>query len=93
MGISGCGGHGCESKPCMSELLIARDEAARIGIRHIEISTHEFSRIEYRRNAGDPCFYCKDTLYSLAAEKLDELQVGLIVNGANADDLGIIDQV
>jgi uncharacterized protein len=70
------------------ERTIARDEAERIGIRHIEISTDEFSRDEYRRNAGDRCFYCKDTLYSLAAEKLAELNVVLIVNGANADDLG-----
>ncbi|MFO1001708.1 MAG: ATP-dependent sacrificial sulfur transferase LarE [Planctomycetaceae bacterium] len=70
------------------ERTIAREEAERIGIRHIEISTDEFSRDEYRRNAGDRCFYCKDTLYSLAAEKLAELQVVLIVNGANADDLG-----
>ena len=62
------------------ERTIAREEAERIGIRHIEISTDEFSRDEYRRNAGDRCFYCKDTLYSLAAEKLAELQVVLIVN-------------
>ena len=66
----------------------ARDEAARIGIRHLEISTQEFSRPEYRRNAGDRCFYCKDTLYSLTQSKMADLQVDCIVNGANLDDLG-----
>ena len=71
-----------------SELTTARDEALRIGIRHIEVSTDEFARPEYRRNAGDRCFYCKDTLYSLTQSKLSELQVTCIVNGANLDDLG-----
>lgn len=71
-----------------SELEIARSEAAVIGIRHIELSTDEFSRPEYRANAGDRCFYCKDTLYSLAESKLEDLNVSCIVNGANTDDLG-----
>ncbi|MEQ9409006.1 MAG: ATP-dependent sacrificial sulfur transferase LarE [Fuerstiella sp.] len=71
-----------------AELRTARDEAALIGIRHVEIDTQEFARPEYRANAGDRCFYCKDTLYTLAASKLAELGVQTIVNGANTDDLG-----
>ncbi len=67
---------------------LARSEATRIGIRHVEIATEEFSRPEYRRNAGDRCFFCKDTLYSLTQTKLHELGVRCIVNGANVDDLG-----
>ncbi len=70
------------------ELQIAREEAAAIGIRHVEISTTEFARPEYRANAGDRCFFCKDTLYSLTASKLRELGVEYILNGANTDDLG-----
>lgn len=71
-----------------SELAIAREEAKRIGIRHVELSTAEFDRIEYRRNEGDRCFFCKDTLYSVTSAKLAELQVQTILNGANTDDLG-----
>lgn len=71
-----------------SELQIARSEAAAIGIRHVEIGTAEFLRPEYRANAGDRCFFCKDTLYSLATSRLQELGVRAIVNGANCDDLG-----
>ena len=41
-----------------SELEIARREAMLIGIRHVEFQTWEFSRPEYRRNAGDRCFFC-----------------------------------
>ncbi|MEZ6129523.1 MAG: ATP-dependent sacrificial sulfur transferase LarE [Planctomycetaceae bacterium] len=71
-----------------AELQVARDEAAAIGIRHVEIHTEEFLRPEYRANAGNRCFFCKDTLYTLAASQLDQLGVGRIINGANTDDLG-----
>lgn len=71
-----------------SELEIARREAILIGIRHIELQTLEFNRPEYRRNAGDRCFFCKDTLYELTASNLSNLGVNVIVNGANTDDLG-----
>jgi len=71
-----------------SELAIARNEARQIGIRHVELSTSEFDRPEYRRNAGDRCFFCKDTLYELTASHLQDLGVDIIVNGANTDDLG-----
>lgn len=70
------------------ERATARDEAHRIGIRYLEIETAEFQRPEYRRNAGDRCFFCKDTLYSLTQSKMAELQVVCLVNGANLDDLG-----
>ncbi len=71
-----------------SELDIARREAILIGIRHIELQTSEFNRPEYRRNAGDRCFFCKDTLYELTTSHLTDLGVEVIVNGANTDDLG-----
>ncbi len=71
-----------------SERRIAQQEARAIGIRHIEISTTEFSRQEYRRNAGDRCFFCKDTLYTLMSDRMHELGVDVLVNGSNIDDLG-----
>jgi uncharacterized protein len=71
-----------------SELEIARREATLIGIRHVELRTSEFNRPEYRRNAGDRCFFCKDTLYELTASHLSDLGVQIIVNGANTEDLG-----
>ncbi len=71
-----------------SERRIAQQEARAIGIRHEEIHTQEFERDEYRRNAGDRCFYCKDTLYALISGQMNRLGVEVIVNGANADDAG-----
>ncbi|MEZ6124214.1 MAG: asparagine synthase-related protein [Planctomycetaceae bacterium] len=75
-----------------SELSIARQEARLIGIRHVEISTSEFTRPEYRANTGDRCFYCKETLYSLAAERLQELGVACLVNGPTQMMPEIIDR-
>ena len=45
-----------------SERRVAESEARAIGIRQVELQTREFDRDEYRRNAGDRCFFCK-TLY------------------------------
>lgn len=67
---------------------VARTEAQAIGIRHLEVFTDEFDREEYRRNAGDRCFYCKDTLYSAMSLNSTDLGVDVLVNGANTDDLG-----
>jgi uncharacterized protein len=66
----------------------AANEAMAIGIPHIEVETHEFTRPEYRRNSGDRCFFCKDTLYSATQALLQSLPAQIIVNGANQDDLG-----
>lgn len=69
-----------------ADLEVARSEARMIGIAHVEIRTDEFQRPEYRANAGDRCFFCRDTLYSLTKARLDELGVTGIINGTNADD-------
>lgn len=66
----------------------AATEARAIGIPHIELETREFDRPEYRRNSGDRCFFCKDTLYSTTQALLQSLPAQIIVNGANQDDLG-----
>ena len=59
-------------------------QAQSIGIRHVEIATTE----EYRRNSGDRCYFCKDTLYTLTRARLAELGVSVLLNGANLDDAG-----
>jgi uncharacterized protein len=71
-----------------SERDFAASQAKAIGIRHREIATTEFQRNEYRRNSGDRCFFCKDTLYTLTRSQLAELGVQSLLNGANLDDAG-----
>jgi uncharacterized protein len=76
---------GASASLAEGELEAAQRIAIAIGIRHESISTNEFARPEYLRNAPDRCFHCKTELYEelrrLAAERPPHL------NGANADDL------
>jgi len=69
-----------------------RDEAERlaaaIGIRHRVINTQEFTSPDYVKNAPDRCYFCKSELYTQLAGLAAELEVDVIVNGANLDDLG-----
>lgn len=70
------------------ELQIARQAAAEIGIPLRELSTQEFSNPQYRQNHSDRCYHCKTQLYSQIRELAPQLDVQVILNGANADDLG-----
>lgn len=70
------------------ELTDARQQASDIGIRHVELTTSEFAKEQYRRNHPDRCYFCKDTLYSAIEHSLPELGVAVVLNGTNTDDLG-----
>lgn len=68
-----------------------RQEAAALaalrGWRHEEIVTRELDKPEYRRNAPDRCFHCKDTLF----DELDGLAArrsAAVLVGTNLDDTG-----
>ena len=69
------------------ELGEAQRLAASIGIRHRVIRTKEFDSGDYRANAGDRCFHCKTELYTQLEGLQQELDVDVLVNGANVDDL------
>ncbi len=72
-----------------SERESAEQLARQIGIRHLWLSTNEYTREAYRRNAADRCFHCKDELYdAIARDVLPQLPGATICNGANADDAG-----
>jgi uncharacterized protein len=62
--------------------------AERIGIRHRVIRTQEFENPDYLKNAPDRCYFCKTELYNRLESLLPELDVEVIVNGANCDDRG-----
>jgi uncharacterized protein len=70
------------------ELEAARELAALIGIRHVVIPTEEFANPNYVANAPDRCYHCKTELYTQIGDLAQRLGVRVIVNGANADDLG-----
>jgi uncharacterized protein len=69
-----------------------RDLATRIardfGLNHEIIRTDEMSRPEYRANAGDRCYYCKQELYSQLTAIARRRGIAAIADGSNADDRG-----
>jgi uncharacterized protein len=70
------------------ELDDARRLAEWIGIRHAAIGTQEFGKSSYTQNAPDRCYHCKTELYTQMEGLAERLGVAVMVNGANADDLG-----
>lgn len=66
----------------------ASELANQIGIELRVLETTEFSRPEYQANAGNRCYFCKDTLYHAIDQIRQEFQVETVVNGTNTDDLG-----
>ena len=70
------------------ELENARQIARQIGIRHLVIETHEFSQSGYIQNAGNRCYFCKSELYTQLESLAISEPYDVIVNGANADDVG-----
>jgi uncharacterized protein len=63
---------------------IARD----FSLNHEFIRTNEMARPEYRANAGDRCYHCKQELYSQLAALAGERGIPVIADGSNADDRG-----
>jgi pyridinium-3,5-biscarboxylic acid mononucleotide sulfurtransferase len=69
------------------ELEAARELAAIIGARHLELPTQEFTNPSYVVNASDRCYHCKNELYSQLDRVAAQAGMRVVVNGANADDL------
>ena len=70
------------------ELESAVQIARLIGIRHEVVETREFSETGYIQNAGNRCYFCKNELYSRMEEIASRFPFEMLVNGANADDVG-----
>ena len=70
-----------------SERAAAHDVARMIGVKLVELTTHEQGRPEYQANGPDRCFYCKDELFSriddIVATRYD---LDAVAYGENADD-------
>ncbi len=70
------------------QLDVASRVAHEIGIEHRVVQTFEGDRDDYRRNDGQRCFYCKETLYQTLRQIAQDDPQATIVSGTNADDLG-----
>ncbi|MEE6282085.1 ATP-dependent sacrificial sulfur transferase LarE [Georgenia sunbinii] len=69
------------------ERAAAHATAASIGVRVVEVETHEGDNPAYRANGPDRCFHCKDELFSrISDEVVTELGLVAVAYGENADD-------
>ena len=66
----------------------ARRIARVLGIVHRTVRTREAENPDYLANDVDRCFHCKTELYDVLARVAEEAGVGVVVSGANLDDLG-----
>lgn len=69
------------------ELDDARLVAKEIGVRLIELPTHEIDNDAYRANDIDRCYHCKAELFDrIDADLIDDLELDAIAYGEIADD-------
>jgi pyridinium-3,5-biscarboxylic acid mononucleotide sulfurtransferase len=69
------------------QLSEARSLAAKYGLRHQIIYTNEFELSDYTSNPPDRCYHCKLALFQELRRLADREGLGLILDGANVDDL------
>jgi len=71
-----------------SEQREARELAASLGARLVEVSTSEVELEAYARNNPDRCFHCKEELFDTLEPIRRDLGLAHLAYGATADDAG-----
>jgi pyridinium-3,5-biscarboxylic acid mononucleotide sulfurtransferase len=66
----------------------ARALAAVLGVEHLVHATDELAVPGYAENPVDRCYLCKDNLFVICRAEAARRGIGVIVDGANVDDLG-----
>lgn len=56
------------------------------SIHHEFVETHEMENSQYRANAANRCYFCKDELFSVLDKIAQERNFSAITYGVNADD-------
>ncbi|MEI6148610.1 MAG: ATP-dependent sacrificial sulfur transferase LarE [bacterium] len=65
----------------------AADLARQLGIRQVEIDTHEIDNPLFAGNPPDRCYYCKLELVELVWKAAREDGLSVVVDGSTLDDL------
>jgi uncharacterized protein len=66
----------------------ARAAAARLGVRHVVLQTHELGVAGFSDNPPERCYLCKCALYEQLGEMALTYGLKTVVDGANGDDGG-----
>ena len=62
--------------------------AKQIGIRHVQVTTHEMDDPHFAANPPDRCYYCKSELVEIVKREAKANGLAAVADGANVDDLG-----
>ncbi|MHB8610103.1 MAG: ATP-dependent sacrificial sulfur transferase LarE [Candidatus Acidiferrales bacterium] len=65
---------------------VVEEFVRKLGVRHEFIETHEMENPQYRANAADRCYFCKDELFNVLDVMAQERGFAAVVYGVNADD-------
>jgi uncharacterized protein len=71
-----------------AEIAEAKELAAQIGIRHVQLGTSEMDSPGYVENSPQRCYFCKTELYSLLEDMARRDGYAYVLDGCNMDDLG-----
>lgn len=71
-----------------AERTAARELAALLGVKHLEVFTDEAERAAYRRNDPDRCFHCKSALFDALKPVVAAAGGADVAVGTITDDLG-----
>lgn len=65
----------------------ALELAERIGIRHVELESHELDDPRFAANPSDRCYYCKKELVDVVRATAEAHGLHTIADGSTMDDL------
>jgi len=69
------------------EVECASTLASELGLRLLQVETHELVDPKFRRNDIDRCYHCKSELFSLLRTVADHRGLSHVMDGSNLDDL------
>lgn len=70
-----------------SQWSVAREVAADIGLRILELDTDELNDPRYAANPSNRCYFCKTELWSRVVPAARERGIAVVADGTNAEDL------
>lgn len=71
-----------------SETNFAQEMAAKLGVKHIMVTSNELEMEEYTANPPLRCYYCKKELFTKLLTIAKEHNMAFLLDGANVDDKG-----
>jgi uncharacterized protein len=66
---------------------VARDVAAHIGLRIVEVDTDELADERYAANPTNRCYFCKGELWNKLTRIARDAKLAVVIDGTNADDV------